>query len=85
MYCTYILESELNGQLYIGQTNDVNARFIRHNKGFVKSTRSKRPWKLVFFVESESRAEAVQLEIKLKAFKNPAKVREWIRNFSKES
>ena len=80
MYYTYILESEANGQLYIGQTNNLNSRIERHNKGAVKSTKPKRPWRIMYDVKHKNRADAVQLELKLKSFKNPDKVREWIRH-----
>ena len=40
--------------------------------------KDKEPWKIIFSKSFSSRAEAVQLEIKLKGFKNPRKVRYWI-------
>ena len=46
-YYVYILESEVTGSFYIGQTQDIDARLEKHNKGYVKSTKAKRPWKLV--------------------------------------
>ena len=78
MYYTYIIESETTKKLYIGQTNDINDRLYRHNANQNLATKKKGPWKLLYFKEFQSRAEAVQLERKLKAWKNPAKVRQWI-------
>ena len=78
MYSTYILESKTSGRLYIGQTQDLEKRLIRHNSGLNLSTKIRGPWDLLFFKEFLTRAEAVQLEIKLKRFKNPAKVKDWI-------
>jgi len=49
MYTTYILESSKEMSYYIGHAEDVNARLQRHNKGYVRSTKNKRPWKL--FIE----------------------------------
>ena len=37
----YILESELNNSLYIGQSNNVLKRLDEHNNGYNKSTKSK--------------------------------------------
>jgi len=47
LFFTYILESEVDGSFYIGQTNLVEDRLNRHNKGYSKSTSHKRPWKLL--------------------------------------
>ena len=78
MFHTYILESEKTGRLYIGQTNDITERLRRHNAGVNLSTKAYTPWRLCFLVQFPFRSEAVQLEIKLKAFKNPKKVKDWI-------
>ena len=78
MFYLYILESEVSGRLYIGQTNDLQDRLHRHNSNENLATKNKGPWKVLFFLEFESRAEAVLLERKLKSWKNPSKVKEWV-------
>ena len=78
MFFTYILESVSTGQLYIGQTNNIEDRLKRHNSGRNKSTKSKAPWILLHQVSFKTRAEAAQLERKLKRWKNPTRVKEWI-------
>ncbi|MFA4818460.1 MAG: GIY-YIG nuclease family protein [Patescibacteria group bacterium] len=35
--------------LYIGYTNNLKKRFSEHNKGINRSTKGKRPWKLVYY------------------------------------
>jgi putative endonuclease len=80
MFHLYILESETSGKLYIGQTNDLQDRINRHNSNQNLATRNKGPWKLLFSIEFKSRSEAVLLEKKLKSWKNPGKVKEWIKN-----
>ena len=75
---TYILESATTGMLYIGQTSNVEKRLARHNAGGSRFTRGKGPWRLLFSVSFETRSEAVLMENKLKGFKNPAKIKEWI-------
>ena len=69
MYYVYIIESESTGKFYIGQTNHVQKRLERHNKGRVKSTRGRGPWKLKYFFVQETRKNAVSLEQKLKNLK----------------
>ena len=75
---TYILESESDGKMYIGQTSDLEKRIERHNAGGSRYTKGKGPWNLIFSIEFSTRSEAIQMEQKLKNFKNPAKVKEWI-------
>ena len=65
-FFVYILFSKKFDTFYIGQTNNVEERYNRHNKGYEKATKRYIPWKLIGYIEKESRIEAVALEIKLK-------------------
>ena len=78
-YC-YIIKSSTSGRLYIGQTNNLDDRLFRHNNNMNLATKNKGPWVLVHAFIFENRSDAVKLEKKLKAFKNPAKVLEYIQN-----
>jgi putative endonuclease len=78
MYYTYILKSQTSGKLYIGQTNDLNDRLQRHNSGQSPATKGKGPWVLIFSQAFDSRSQAVQLELKLKSFKNHQYILAWI-------
>ena len=69
MYYVYILQSEKDHRLYIGQTNNVENRLIRHNNGEVRSTRMRRPLKLMCYKEFATRAEAMKIEKYLKSLK----------------
>ena len=68
-FFVYILESELDGSFYVGQTANLNSRLEKHNKGLNHSTKAKRPWKLFYWKEVNSRAEAMALEKKIKSWK----------------
>ncbi|MCE1164283.1 MAG: GIY-YIG nuclease family protein [Bacteroidetes bacterium] len=70
MYSTYILISESTGKLYIGQTNNLNARISRHNSNKNFTTKNKGPWKLLYSKEFNTRSEAMVFEKKLKSIKN---------------
>ena len=61
-YFVYILESEIDGRLYKGQTSDINKRMKEHNSGKTKSTKGYRPWKLVYFETFNTRDETVLRE-----------------------
>jgi putative endonuclease len=61
-YWVYILYSPSAKRTYTGQTNDIDRRIIRHNKGMVPSTRPYRPWELVYSEEYDTRADAMKRE-----------------------
>ena len=69
-YYVYILKSRRTGKFYIGQTQKIETRLTYHNSGYNKSTKSGRPWELVFKQEFETRYESVQFESKLKSMKS---------------
>ncbi len=77
-FYVYILYSEVISKHYIGQTNDVEKRLIRHNAGYEKFTQKGVPWILKFSIEIETRSEAMKLERKLKNFKSNRLLNEWI-------
>lgn len=66
-YFVYILKSQLNGDLCVGSTENVENRFRLHNSGKVKSTKGYRPWRLIETRSCNSRSEAVVLEKFLKS------------------
>jgi len=65
-YYVYILYSEIHDRFYIGQTDDVEQRVVRHNRGYEKATSAYVPWIVKCVIEKSSRSEAVLLERKLK-------------------
>ncbi len=65
-HTVYVLYSDLWDKYYIGQTDNITSRLIRHNSGFVKSTAPYRPWILKCLIMKENRSDAVILEKKLK-------------------
>jgi putative endonuclease len=67
MFFVYILLSEKSNRFYVGQTQDLENRFQRHNKMLVRSTKNGVPWRLVHVFDVVSRSEAVVLERKIKA------------------
>ena len=82
MYYTYVIKSLFLNIFYIGQTNNLTDRINRHNQNRNKYTKGKGPWELIFSKSFETRSEAVQLEIKLKSFRNKAFLEKWIEENS---
>lgn len=66
MFYIYILYSKSLDRFYKGQTSNIQDRIKRHNSGYEKATQKGIPWKLVCVITKPSRAEAVNLEKKLK-------------------
>ncbi|MCX7879014.1 MAG: GIY-YIG nuclease family protein [Ignavibacteria bacterium] len=75
-FFVYVLYSEKFNKTYIGQTNNLNQRLEKHNKGLVISTRSFKPWRVIYFEVLSSRAEAMNREKWLKSGKG----REFIKS-----
>jgi putative endonuclease len=69
MYFFYILSSEKDSNRYIGFTKNIEKRLNDHNSGLVKSTRSRRPFKLIYYEKIESKSEALKHEKEIKAKK----------------
>ena len=65
----YILQSEARGSYYVGQTDNLEKRLSSHNRGQVRSTKGRRPWKLTYFECHASRSEAVVREREIKSRK----------------
>jgi len=68
----YILYSEKYDKYYIGQTDDLEMRLERHNEFETTNsyTSKYRPWVLKRSFETQTRADAVKVERKLKALKS---------------
>jgi len=69
MYFVYILLSEKDSNRYLGFTKNIEKRLNDHNSGLVKSTRSRRPFKLIYYEKFESKSEALKREKEIKAKK----------------
>jgi len=78
-FYVYIIYSESFDLYYIGHSSDLVDRIIRHNSNRSKFTKSKGPWKLVISYKCVSKPQDYQLELKLKAMKNPLKAIEYLK------
>ncbi len=68
-YIVYVLRSQKDGKRYIGSTNDLQRRFAEHNQGLVKSTRNRRPLKLIYHEVLEDKKTALKRELFFKTGK----------------
>ncbi len=73
MFFMYILKSKKDNNLYIGSTNNLVRRLKEHNAGLVKSTKSRIPFKLVYYEgyanEEEARKREENLKLRARALR----------------
>jgi len=72
------LESQVDESKYIGQSQNLEDRIIKHNLGYIQSTASNKPWKLYAHKIVSSRSESVKLEKKLKNLKSSARMNDFL-------
>ncbi|MEK6756875.1 MAG: GIY-YIG nuclease family protein [Bacteroidota bacterium] len=76
----YIIQSEMDGSYYAGSAHNVPLRVHRHNEGWTKSTKGKRPWKLVYVKEFDTKTEPLRFERYIKKMKSRAFIEKLIRD-----
>lgn len=58
----YILQSKKDDKLYVGCTNDLRGRLQEHNDGVSRSTKSRMPFKLIYYEAYLNRKDAEKRE-----------------------
>ena len=66
MYYSYVLQSEKDGKFYTGFTSNLKLRFEQHNKGLVRTTRDRRPLRLIYYEACLDQKDATKREKYLK-------------------
>ncbi len=69
-FVVYILHSLSTDRYYVGQTNNMEDRLLRHNAGRSKATKVGRPWEVVYTESYQTRAEAYNRELQIKSWKS---------------
>jgi putative endonuclease len=67
LYFVYILQSDIDNKRYIGYSNNLVNRLNVHNSGLVKSSKNRRPLKLIYFEKYSTKSEALKREWEIKA------------------
>lgn len=68
MHYVYVIKSQKDGQLYIGETSDLRRRLAEHNNGKSIATKSRIPFDLIYYEAYQNSLLAKQREHKLKKF-----------------
>ncbi len=61
-YYIYILYSFKDEKCYIGYTNNIKRRLLEHLDGKSKSTKNRRPFKLIFYEAYINKSDALRRE-----------------------
>jgi putative endonuclease len=67
MWFAYVMQSLKDRGFYIGMSSSVERRLKEHNAGYTRSTRSRRPFELIYVERCDSRLEARKREKFLKS------------------
>lgn len=71
----YVLQSDVDGRLYTGISDDVERRLVTHNEGRgAKATRPWRPWRVVYVETYASKGEALRREAAIKRLSRARKL-----------
>ena len=62
MFFAYVIQSEIDGSLYKGHSEDLQRRLQQHNSGKTKSIKSKIPYILIYSEEFLTREESIKRE-----------------------
>ena len=80
MFYIYILFSEKDRQLYTGFSSDLKARFEKHSKGLVISTKDRRPLKLIYYEAYLKEIDARRREKYLKGGRGKSELKIQLRS-----
>lgn len=81
LYFVYVLESQKDNKFYTGYTKNVELRFEQHQKGLVRSTKERRPLKLIYFEACLNQHDATHREKYLKTHYGKMFIRNRLKSY----
>lgn len=79
MHYTYILRSQKDQKLYIGHTDNLKRRLAEHNSGLEQSTKSRRPFELIFYEAFKNQYDAIRRERYFKTARGKSSLKQTLR------
>jgi len=70
MYYVYLIQSRINGQFYIGYTDNLRRRIDEHNTGKSLATKAYVPYELIYYEAYKAKEDAMARERALKHYGN---------------
>lgn len=80
MFYIYVIQSLKDFKTYIGFAKSPEKRLREHNSGQVKSTRHRRPFKILFTERFDTLSEVKKRELYWKSGAGRRKLKEYFRN-----
>ncbi len=80
-YYEYALRSIDHDFIYIGYSLDLKKRLVRHNSGFVQSTKAYKPFDLIFYEAYSTMSDAKRREMYLKTNKGRQTLMMMLKDF----
>jgi len=81
MYYIYVLRSEIDQNLYVGYSSDMNNRIAQHNAGLVPSTTNRRPLHLIYYEACLNQQDATHREKYLKTSWGKRYIKAMLKNY----
>lgn len=66
MFYVYILKSLIDNEIYVGHCANLRERIKKHNLGQVQSTKTRRPFELIYYEACNILNDAIKREKSLK-------------------
>ncbi len=80
-YYVYILLSIKDNKFYTGYTKNLKVRFDEHNRGYVDSSKNRRPFKLIYYEACLNRKDAMDREKHLKTHNGKKFIRKRVKSY----
>jgi putative endonuclease len=79
MFFVYVLLSLKDKKLYTGFSEDIKKRLTDHNAGRNTSTKSRRPFELIYYEAHLSKEDALRREVYFKTTKGKSTLKQMLR------
>lgn len=80
-YYIYVLLSEKDKKLYTGYTENLKIRFEEHTKGYVRATKHRRPFTLVYSEACLDKKDALHREKYLKTHHGKSFIKKRLKSY----
>lgn len=81
IYYVYVLKSEIDSNMYVGYSKDLNNRIQQHNSGNVNSTKNRRPLILIYYEACLNQQDATHREKYLKTSWGKRYIKNRLKNY----
>ena len=81
MWYVYVLKSTKDNKWYTGLTDSINTRLKKHNSGKVFSTKSRKPFKIIYYEASLDKKDAEARERYLKSGMGKRYIKNRLKNY----